>query len=73
MYAEYKNVPVHRVRGYTRSMGIVHEVRDCTCISLYAEYKLTMSYDTESPQPDNDLYDTKSTQPYPYAIPLLFI
>ena len=49
------------------------------------EYKLTMSYDTESLQPDDDLYDTESTQldddlydiestqPYPYAIPLPFI
>ena len=34
------------------------------CISLYEEYKLTMSYDIESPQPDDDLYDTESLQPY---------
>ena len=58
MYTEYKNVPVQRVQK---------------CISLYTEYKLTMSHDTESPQPDDDLYDTESTQPYPYAIPFLFI
>ena len=40
--------------------GDVHRVQKC--ISLY---KLTMSYDTESLQPDGDLYDTESTQPYP--------
>ena len=32
-----------------------------------------MSYGTESPQADDDLYDTESLQPYPYAIPLTFI
>ena len=42
---------------------------------MYAEYgggectqstglKLSMSYDTESSQPDDGLYDTKSLQPY---------
>ena len=62
MYVEYKNVPVHRVQGCTRSKRNVHGVRDC--ISVYAEYKLSMSYDMESPQPDNDLYDTESQQPY---------
>ena len=39
----------------------------------YAEYKLTMGYDTESPQPDDDMSDTESPQPYPYAILLPFI
>ena len=43
------------------------------CISLYAEYELSMSYDTESPQPDNNLYDTESLQPHPYEIQLPFI
>ena len=57
MYAEYKNVPVHRVQGCAWSMGNVHEVR--YCISLF-----TMNYDNESPQPDDDLYDTESLQPY---------
>ena len=71
MYAEYKDVPVHKVQWCTQSTGIVHEVREC--IILYAEYKFSMSYDNESPQPDDDLYDTESLQPYPYAIPLLFI
>ena len=48
MYAEYnKNVLVHRVQGSTWSTGNVHGVRDC--ISLYAEYKLSMRYDMESP------------------------
>ena len=37
------------------------------------KYELSMSYDTESPQPDDDLYDTESQQPYPYAILLPFI
>ena len=37
------------------------------------EYKLIMSYDTESPEQDDDLYDLESLQPYPYAFPLLFI
>ena len=43
--------------------GIVCRVQDC--ISLYAEYKLSMCYDTESPQIDYDLYDVaESLQPY---------
>ena len=71
MYAEYKNVSVHRVQGCIPSTGIVHGVPKC--INLYAEYKLSMSYDNESPQPDDGLYDTESLQPYPYAILLLFI
>ena len=63
MYAEYKNVPVHGVQGCMQSMGSVHEVWDC--IRLYTEYKLSMSYDTGSPQPDDNLYDvTESLQPY---------
>ena len=51
MYVEYKNVPVHRVQGLhieygdcTRSMEVYTEYG-----SVYAEYKLTMSCDTESP------------------------
>ena len=28
------------------------------------EYKLSMSYDNESPEPDDDLYDTESLNPY---------
>ena len=52
-------------------MGIVHEVPKC--ISLYVEYKLSMNYDNESPQPDDDLYHTESLQPYPYEISLMFI
>ena len=71
MYAKYKNVRVHRVQGCTRSAGIVHRVPKC--ISLYVEYKLSMSYDNDSSQPDDDLYDTESLQPYPYTIPLPFI
>ena len=55
MYVEYKNLPV-------RGMGNVHGVWDC--ISLYVEYKLSMSYDTKSSQPDDDLHDTESLQPY---------
>ena len=47
MYEEYKNVPVHEVQGCMQSTGNVHGVWDC--ISLYMEYKLFMSYDTESP------------------------
>ena len=47
MYMEYKNVSVHGVQGCTQSTGNVHGVQDC--ISLYAEYKLSMRYDTESP------------------------
>ena len=53
-------INAHGVRGmYTEygectwSMGNLHRVRKG--ISLYAEYKLSMSYDTELPQPDNDL------------------
>ena len=41
---EYKNIPVHRVQGCTQSIRNVHRVWDC--ISLYAEYKLFVSYDT---------------------------
>ena len=63
MYAEYKNVPVHKVQGCTQSMGNVHGVWDC--ISLYTKYKLSMSCDTESLRLDDDLYDvTESPQPY---------
>ena len=51
--AECKNVPVHRVQGCTQSTGVVHSV--LKCVSLYVEYKLFMSYDNESPQPDDDL------------------
>ena len=47
MYAEYKNVPIHGAQGCTQSTGNVHGVRDY--ISLYAGYKLSMRYDTESP------------------------
>ena len=47
MYTEYKNVPVHGVQGCTWSTGNVHEVRDR--ISLYAEYKFSIRYDTKSP------------------------
>ena len=36
MYAEYKDVPVHRVQACTWSTGILHRVREC--ITLYAEY-----------------------------------
>ena len=43
-------------------MGNVHRVR--YCISLYAEYKLSISCDMESFQPDEFLYDTESLQPY---------
>ena len=58
MYAEYKNVPIHRVQGCTQSTGVYTEYRGGEeCISLYTEYKLSMSYDTESSQPDDDLYD----------------
>ena len=64
MYIEYKNILVP-------STGIVQGVLcgDCTqvqdCISLYTKYKLSMSYDTESPQPDDDLYHVaESLQPY---------
>ena len=63
MYAEYKNVPVHGVQECTWSTGNVYGVRDC--ISSYAEYKLSMGYDTESPYPDDNLYDVaESLQPY---------
>ena len=62
MYMEYKNVPVHKVQECTQSKGIIHEVPKC--VSLYAKYKLSMNYDNESPQPDDDLYDTESLQPY---------
>ena len=62
MYVEYKNVPVHKVQGCTQSMGNVHRVQNC--INLYAKYELSMSYDTDSPQPGDDLYDTESLQPY---------
>ena len=71
MYAEYKNIPVYRVQGCTPSTWIVHRVQER--IRLYAEYKLSMSYDNESPEPDDYLLDTESLQPYPYTIPLLFI
>ena len=71
MYAEYKNIPVHRIEGCTQSMGSVHGV--WKCINLCAEYKLMMNYDTESPLLDDDLYDIESPQPYPYATPLPFI
>ena len=59
MYVEYGECTqstgnIHRVRGmdteygeWTQSTGNGHGVRDC--ISLYVEYKLSMSYDTESP------------------------
>ena len=62
MDSEYKNIPVHRLQGCTRSTRNVHKVQDC--ISLYAEYKLSMNYDTESSQLDDDLYDIESLQPY---------
>ena len=42
VYAEYKGV--RRVQGCAQSTGNVRGVRDC--ISIYAEYKLFMSYDT---------------------------
>ena len=58
-------------RGVHRAQGMYTEYRNC--ISLYMEIKLSMSYDNESPQPNDDLYDTESLQPYPYAIPLLFV
>ena len=50
LYSEY--------RGVQRSMEIVHEVLNC--ISLYTKYKHSMSYDSESLQPDDVLYDTES-------------
>ena len=43
-----------------RSTGIIRGVQAYGC-------------DTESSQPYDDLYDTESPQPYPFAIPLLFI
>ena len=45
---------------YTEYRG-VHRIRECA--SLYMEYKLSVRYDMESPQPDDDLYDTESVQP----------
>ena len=54
-------MPSRRTYLYTVYRG-VHRVQDC--ISLYAEYKLSMSHDTESPQPDDDLYDTELLQAY---------
>ena len=57
MYAEYKNVPVHRVQECMWSTGLYKLVHRVQC-------KLSLSYDTESPQPDNDLYDIESLQPY---------
>ena len=47
LYTEYRGVPE----------GMYMEYRDC--ISLYLEYKLSMSCDTESP--DDDLYDVTTT------------
>ena len=57
MYAEYKNVHVHGVHRCTQSTGNIQ------CISLYTEYRLSMSYDIELLQPDDDLYDTEQLQP----------
>ena len=63
MYVECNNILVHRVQGCMRSTDTVHGVQDY--ISLYVEYKLFMSCDTESLRPDDDLYDvTESLQPY---------
>ena len=75
MYAEYKNVPVHGVQGCTRSTGVYAVYGERTqsmgnawstgMYKLVHWYKLSMSYDTESPQPDDDLYDVaESLQPY---------
>ena len=71
-YTKYRGV--HKC---TQSMGIVQGVQ-----GLYMEYQMyklvrgvQAFYElcNESPQPDDDLYDTESLQPYPYAIPLPFI
>ena len=56
-------------RCCTLSMGVYAEYKKC--IRLYTVYKLTMSYDTESPQPDDDLYDTESTQPLCICNPII--
>ena len=63
MYVKHKNVLIL----YT-CVG-----RDC--ISLNGEFKLSSyeSYDTESPQSDNDLYDTESIQPYPCNLVTVYI
>ena len=64
MYAEYKNLPVQGVGELYTEYRDVHRVQKC--ISIQACYELH-AYDTESPQPGDDLYDTESLQPYPYA------
>ena len=57
MYAEYKNV------NCTQSIGIVHVVWGGVqkYVRLYTKYKFMI------------IIDTDSSQPYPFAIPLLFI
>ena len=57
LYTKYRGV--HGIWGCTQSTGNVHGIQKC--IRIYAEYKLLMIYDTESPQP------------YPFTISLLSI
>ena len=62
MYAEYKNLPIRRVQGMYMEYG----GRDCT-------WSMEMCKNVGGVQAYDDMYDTKSPQPYPFVIPVLFI
>ena len=60
-------MPVHRVQGCIQSTGVYTEY-------LHGLYMSTEMYKIiHGVQAYDDMYDTESTQPYPFAVLLLFI